>query len=157
MTPKSIFAAVLVFLPIPALAQTFDASGVWTYTSENEVHPVADDLVAIHVVQAYESFEPVSPDYPLPEATGRCFGAFLIRAGQASGSGYCHIVDTDGDMFISEWIVEGLDAERMITGSWSVIDGSGKYSGASGSGTYRSGEDASGIFENEVTGEITLN
>jgi hypothetical protein len=157
MTPKSLFAAVLVFLPVPALAQTFDASGVWTYTPQLVPHPVADDLVALHLSSSYDRFEPVSPDYPLPEATGQCFGAMLIRAAQASGGGNCHIVDADGDMFISEWIAEGMDAESMTTGRWALIGGNGKYSGASGGGTFRSGADASGTYRNEVTGEMTLN
>ena len=153
MTPKSIFAAVLVFLPIPALAQTFDASGVWTGTSASVTHAVSDDLVAVHINVTHDRLEPTSPDNPAADATGQCFGALLIQAGQASGSGNCHYVDGDGDMLITEWTAEGIDADGWTTGRWALIEGTGKWSGASGGGSYRAGPDAM----NEITGEMTLN
>ncbi len=157
MTPKSIFAAVLVFLPVPAFAQTMDASGAWIFTPASVPYPVAHNLVVIHVNNAYDRFEPAGPDHPAAGAAGQCFGAILINAGQASGRGNCHIVDGDGDAWVSEWIVEGIDADRMTTGRWAIIDGTGKYAGASGSGSFRAGADASGTYKNETTGEITLN
>ena len=157
MTPKSVLVAVLVVLPAPALAQTIDVTGVWIYTPQIEVHSVADDLTALHLSSVYDRFEPASTDFPIPDASGKCFGAMLIRAGQASGSGNCHIIDGDGDMYISDWIVEGMDADRRTTGRWTLIGGTGKFSGASGGGTFRSGQDVSGAYKNEVTGEMTLN
>jgi hypothetical protein len=157
MTPKSVFVAVLVFLPVPALAQTIDVTGVWSYTSELEAHPAGEDLVALHLSSVHDRFEPANTDFPIADASGKCFGAMLIRAGQASGGGNCHIVDADGDMYVSDWIVEGVDAANMTTGRWTLIGGTGKFSGASGGGTFRSGQDASGAYKNEVTGEMTLN
>ena len=156
MTPKSIFAAVLVFLPVPAFAQTIDAAGVWTGTPGSVVHAVAEDLVAIHVNLAHDRFEPASPDNPAANTTGQCFGSLLVRAGQASGGGNCHYVDVDGDMLVTEWAVEGI-AEGWTMGRWTFIGGSGKFSGASGSGAYRSTQNAPGGYRAELTGEITLN
>jgi hypothetical protein len=157
MTPKSLLVAVLVFLPAPVLAQTVDVSGVWNYSPDIEQHPAGENLVALQLNQSYDRFDPASGDFSLPEATGRCFGAMLIDAGQGSGSGNCHYVDADGDMWISEWIVEGVDADSKTTGTWNFIGGTGKYAEASGTGTFRAGPDASGDYKNEVTGEMTLN
>jgi hypothetical protein len=157
MTPKSFLVAVLVLLPAPALAESFDASGVWTFTPEIVPHPVAEDLVALHFSASYDLFEAAGPDFPGADATGRCFGAMVIRAGQASGNGNCHTVDGDGHEIITEWIAEGTDDDGKTTGRWSVIGGNGKYAGAEGGGTWRSGPDATGAYKNEVTGEMTLN
>ena len=156
MTPKYVFVAVLVFLPVPASAQTIDAAGVWTGTPGSVVHAVSDELVTVHVNVTHDRFEPASQDNPAANARGQCFGALMFRAGQPSGTGNCHYVDGDGDMLVTEWVVEGL-ADGWTTGRWTFIGGNGKYTGGAGTGAYRSTQDGSGGYRAELTGEMTLN
>jgi hypothetical protein len=157
MTPKSFLVIALAMLPTSGRAESLDAAGIWSGTPANQVHPVSDDLVVIHVTTSHDRFEPVHADHPAANSTGQCFGAVVIRAGQATGSGNCRYQNDAGDVLATTWVVEGVDADGQTYGRWEIIDGTGLWSGASGSGTYRTTQNAEVGYRSELAGEITLN
>ena len=116
MTPKSFLVAVLAILPNPVLAQSYDAAGTWTFTPAAETYPVSEDLVVIHLNHSHDRFEPVNADHPAADASGQCFGAIVIRAGQPSGSGNCHYRDGQGDALVTQWTVEGMESDGRTRG-----------------------------------------
>lgn len=157
MTPKSIFAAVLVFLPAPALAQSIDAGGVWSGTPASEMHQVADDLVVIHLNVSHDRFEPVDAEHPAADASGQCFGSVLVRAGQPTGSGHCHYVSAEDEQLVTSWTLESIDQDGATSGRWEIVSGSGRWADASGSGTFRTTQGAEEGYRTELSGELTLN
>jgi hypothetical protein len=59
-----------------------------------------------------------------------CIGAMVLKAGKAiSGNGYCDTVDADGHVW---WLTWSAGSEKS---NWTVVGGTGKYLGLSGSGT----------------------
>lgn len=157
MIPKSFLVAALAILPTSVLAQSHDAAGTWTFTPAAESYPVREDLVVIHLNHSHDRFEPVNADHPAADASGQCFGAIVIRAGQASGSGNCHYRDGQGDALVTQWTVEGVEPDGRSRGQWEIVDGTGKWAGATGGGSYLSGPDGAGEYKAELTGEMTLN
>ncbi|WP_343115717.1 hypothetical protein [Ostreiculturibacter nitratireducens] len=156
MKLKLFWATVLFALASPAVAETYDAGGTGHGTAMNEAMPVSEDLVVIHAVSQYDRFDTTDPDSPMSSLKGPCFGSLVIKAGQVSGDGNCHYADKDGDMVIMAWTAEGLSDDGRTMGSWSVVGGSGKWAEASGGGGFLAGEDAAGVYTNEITGEVML-
>lgn len=81
-----------------------------------------------------------------------CYGTAIVspEGEQLSGSGSCHTVDEDGDTW-SAWYTGATGGE------WGFINGTGKYAGISGGGTWENDvEYADGKAANTWTGSWTI-
>jgi hypothetical protein len=61
--------------------------------------------------------------------TFHCVAVFQVMDGKSSGKGYCKDMDPDGDFFIIEFTLVGMDATTRFlqgTGKWKGITGEGK-------------------------------
>ncbi|MFA3915997.1 hypothetical protein [Ruegeria hyattellae] len=139
-----------------AWANSYDAHGTGIATSSSVTTQVSEGLIVVDVHTDYEKFETVDPQNPLTTATGPCFGAIMIKAGQVSGGGVCNYTDHDGDMAIISWVPQGIGRDGLTLGIWSVEGGTGKWDRASGGGAFRAGTRDDGTYRNDVTGAITL-
>ncbi len=156
MTRSLVCAGLLAVLAGPAIAESYDATGVAYATSSSMQMPVGETMVVIHAATDYDRFEMSDADNPLASLTGPCFGSILVNAGQVSGSGNCHYTDGDGDIAVLEWQAEGMSDDGKTAGSWSILGGTGKWAEAEGGGTFNAGDDESGNYRNDITGEFTL-
>lgn len=148
-------AAVAVFGGA-AFAETYTVDGTGMGSDSNEVMPINDDLIVIKAASNYTGFETSNPDNPLATLKGPCFGSMVIEKGKVSGGGNCHYTDADGDVAIMTWTAEGMGADGKTMGSWRVSGGTGKWTEATGGGSFNAGTDASGTYSNQVTGELTM-
>jgi hypothetical protein len=91
------------------------------------------------------------PDHPLNRASGECAGACVTGAdGDTACMGSCTWVDHDGDVAFFTWT--GADE-----GTWTLAGGTGKYSEASGEGTWKADAVyAGGITGNSWSGKIEM-
>lgn len=148
-------ALCLALLATPVAARTFDVKATGYGTMTADTHSVTDQLAVVHATTAYEGFRGEDPDNPMAGLTGPCFGSILIDEGSVSGGGHCHYTDPDGDSVILKWSANAMK-EGRTQGTWAITGGSGKWSGATGKGTFDAGTDASGDYTNNVTGEVTM-
>jgi hypothetical protein len=89
--------------------------------------------------------------HPLNNAAGDCGGGCIIDAeGNATCMGSCTWVDNDGHLALFTW-------DGQNSGSWKLVGGSGKYTYASGKGTWEgTGAYPGGIVKNSWRGEIDI-
>jgi hypothetical protein len=66
-----------------------------------------------------------------PDISQHCVGTTLTHAGQRIARGYCTFMYPDGDRAVIEVTRNGEGP-----GSWRFVDGTGKYAGVTGEGTY---------------------
>ena len=134
-----------------------DVSGVAKGTTNSEITPIDKGHVLINIASTYKVFEVNDPSNPFKDMTGKCWGAFEIKAQSASGSGNCAFTDASGDKNYNYWTANGLAPDGAVLGTWTLIAGTGKYLGASGGGGFHSLTDREkGTAVNTVTGAITL-
>jgi hypothetical protein len=148
-------AACFAVCGTSVFAGSIDATGVGKGSVQNEVIPVSEGLVVVHSNTTYEGFDGVGADNPLADATGKCWGSIMIKAGAVSGGGLCNYTDGDGDTAIMGWSPEGVTQDGRTTGSWSVEGGTGKWAAATGGGAFDSGM-TDGVYSNKITGEFIL-
>jgi hypothetical protein len=94
------------------------------------------------------------PSSPLDQSAATCYGATIVSASgePGAGSGHCEAIDKDGDVWML-WFRN--DAHG---GPWGYINGTGKFEGIEGGGTWAEGPqwpDGRGINTWETT--YTLN
>jgi hypothetical protein len=137
-------AAVLAFCaPGSAVAATTTVKGKGTYFVKRALMPLGDGGAVIHTTATTVASADVSVGGVL---FGECAGLVHISGdGQAKSRVYCNFAESDDDVFVIEADM-GLEG-----GAVRVIGGSGKWKGASGTGTLkRTGEsDANGTYEYE--------
>lgn len=150
-----VIAACFAVSGTSVLAGSIDASGIGKGSVQNEVIPVSEGLIVVHSNTTYDGFEGVGDGNPLADATGKCWGSTMIKAGAVSGGGLCHYTDGDGEIAIMSWSPEGVTQDGRTTGSWSVEGGTGKWASASGGGSFDSGV-TDGVYSNKVSGEFML-
>ncbi|HYN23126.1 MAG TPA: hypothetical protein VE078_19360 [Thermoanaerobaculia bacterium] len=90
------------------------------------------------------------PSSPLNESATTCIGATVVSASgePVAGSGHCEAIDKDGDVWMLWW---RNDAHG---GPWGYINGTGKFEGIEGGGTWAEGPqwpDGRGINTWETT------
>lgn len=77
---------------------------------------------------------------PFNNALGDCMGRLIVSAegNVLSGSGMCFLLDYEGDGLNQAWTFEeaGTSTCPDMCGSWRIVDGFGKFEGATGSGTW---------------------
>ncbi|MCR9085869.1 MAG: hypothetical protein NXH97_03895 [Rhodobacteraceae bacterium] len=155
---KFTIAALLAVAAASAHAGgTFDSTGTAKGTSQSDIFPIAENHMIMHSQTEYDSMDMSAANHPFNGMTGSCFGAIEIKVPAASGSGNCAFADGDGDLSASRWIVTGMTPEGALTGSWTVIGGTGKFAGSTGGGGFEMMNDReNGTFENMLAGAVTL-
>jgi len=123
-------AAALTLFAGHALAESYATSGTtyFAQTAEPFALPTGEKVVqftwsGLHMAD--------NPAYPSDGAAQDCAGTLWIAAdGGTTVRGACTLTDKDGD-------VEALTFEgTRETGAFTVTGGTGKYQGATGSGSY---------------------
>lgn len=158
MTFKTVLTATIVLAATGAHAETMMTKGKGMGQAETQIMQMGEDHMIMHTNTAYSTYEMDSADDPMQGMSGPCFGAMEVMAGKVSGSGYCAFTHQNGDMASIHWSATGMSPEGAVTGEWHVTGGTGKWMGATGGGTFSSMTDqATGMSENTVEGEVTLN
>ena len=91
--------------------------------------------------------------------TAHCVGANRITEKHVAAHGYCKFQSINGDTYVGEYSASGPPGSE---GTWTVLHGTGKWSGIKGGGPYRvitQGRPiAAGTFQscNRATGKYTL-
>jgi hypothetical protein len=67
--------------------------------------------------------------------TYHCVGVLKRMAGERTENGYCKFMDVDGDFTIRQYSRMGAGNPQ---GNWQVLQGTGKWQGATGKGTFKS-------------------
>lgn len=92
-----------------------------------------------------------------PDASQHCVGVRLTQGDRTTVRGYCATMYPDGDQTVIE-----VSRDREESGTWRLIDGTGKYAGATGEGTYefitqaRPVQEGTWQYCNRVAGSVTL-
>lgn len=150
-------AAIALGVAAPSAAQTFDAAGVGRGDNRSTIRPITDDRTVVMALTEYEIIEGLEADNPLAGLSGPCFGMFEIAGEAVSGGGYCTFDDPDGARAVIRWTAEQAASPSEMGGAWTLLGGSGRWAGATGGGTYELVSDPdTGLFTNQVSGEITL-
>jgi hypothetical protein len=92
--------------------------------------PLSADGLVLSRDQLTGTIKSTPPGDKIDKSIQTCIGAIVLKAGKAiSGNGYCDTVDADGDVW---WLTWSAGSEKS---NWTVVGGTGKYLGLSGSGT----------------------
>jgi hypothetical protein len=94
------------------------------------------------------------PDNPFHLVNFDCAGAVAMAAGGESGvmAGTCSGVDGDGDVYTLWW-----KGDDLTGGTWGLMNGSGKFEGIEGGGTFSTGLNwTDGKLINRWDGEWTM-
>ena len=67
--------------------------------------------------------------------TSHCVGVLKRMAGERTENGYCKFMDADGDFTIRQYSRIGAGNPQ---GNWQVLQGTGKWQGTAGKGTFKS-------------------
>jgi hypothetical protein len=129
-------AAVLLLLaPVPGAqaAQKVSGSGYGFYVRKSrDTYKLADER-KVDQESNTGYLTTAQPDNPLNMNTQNCSGTTIADSDgkTGSGSGYCINFDADGDAAWM-WFRGDLNA-----GTWGFIDGTGKFKGIDGGGTWK--------------------
>ncbi len=116
---------------VAATAQTnesFTTSQCWV--SRAEMVTLSDERFA-YVFSGTGTLR--SDTEPFDGLASRCVGLANTFGDSPRESGYCEYLDADGDRFIASWSVTAPGQ-----GEWRFVDGTGKFEGIAGEGTYQS-------------------
>ena len=67
-----------------------------------------------------------------------CAGVFIFLKGVGKSQGYCVVTDSEGDRYLFEVNQDNLKLEHGLQeGKFKIIEGTGKFSGIQGGGSYK--------------------
>lgn len=134
----------------PAVAESISGNGVGVVTElPGETQELADGRTYTTVGNR-QILLAEDPDHPFHHVAIDCAGACVLEGESGPCRGSCTGIDPDGDMIFLTWT--GQD-----NGEWWLEDGSGKFEGASGSGTWKSeGAVGAGFNKNSWEGTIEI-
>jgi hypothetical protein len=148
---------VAATLHLPANAgSAFDAAGTAKGTDKSVTHQLSEDHLVILNAANYASFTPDTPDNPMRNLSGDCFGMLEIRGPVPLGSGYCQWVDSDGGGVTIRWQTTSLSREGASNGIWAFLGGTGKWDGVKGGGSYSVSNAGESNRINTVRGAFVL-
>lgn len=128
---RYLFALIGMIAAITARSETMNIEATGHYVRINE--PAFIELAGDHeMYPGYRRHISVANDDGSAESHW-CFGSNIMNDSDLEfGAGYCTAVDEDGDVYWT-W----FEVARRGGFNWQVMGGTGKYSGATGSGTSR--------------------
>mgnify|MGYP006303926459 CR=1 FL=1 len=143
---RLIAAACCIAAGTAALPGEIATSGMGKGMSKNTPHALGEAHILVQMHTEYEDFTFEAEGHPMTGMSGPCFGAIEIKAGAVSGGGKCLYTDAEGEMVAMDWTAGAMDPSGVMTGTWAVSGGTGKWMAASGEGTFSS-------MTNQETGE----
>jgi len=153
---KATFAALvplaLLLSDLPAAAGEIAAEGVAIFTNTtNRRSDLANDRTMLTIVQK-GILDDRDAKSPLHLSQQDCSGTvYSVQKNPPYGAGSCVTVDRDGDAWWLSWTSDGEKG-----GSWTAIDGIGKYKGVAGGGTTRYLLNLKDRTAVEYSGRLTL-
>lgn len=138
-------------------AETYDSSGVVTGQSASTMMPLSDGHMVLFLPSSHDNFDMVAEAHPFEDMAGNCNGSVEVLGLMARGSGHCVYTNSADETLVVSWIAQNLDADGAFHGKWTIVDGSGAMSSATGGGNFASLTDSSsGIQTTTLTGAMTL-
>ncbi len=131
----TILGLALIHAPAAGEAAELDKSGgyditnCWAGTSNAIVHSKA------HIALSYTLTGSARSNVaggPFDKTSFQCVGVVRVMQGTATGDGICEYVDADGDKTLGKATRTGNPG-----GEWTFINGTGKYAGITGGGSYK--------------------
>jgi hypothetical protein len=104
---------------------------------QSEVLELTDDHILITLIDRNSGyfFDPPNDKTPFQHAAGPCRGTLEIKAGVASGGGWCVRTNPEGGRILLSWEVSP-DIENGVHGTWMAEGVSGNAVGWKGGGTW---------------------
>lgn len=137
--------------------EVFDGAAIGTGQAQNEIIALGENHLVMHAVGIYGPVATADVRNPMTGLPGKCFGSIEILGASASGSGHCVFAEGSSRAVVTGWEVTGVGADGSITGEWTVIGAGGSATGLTGGGSFSNLTDrATGMFTNNITGELTL-
>jgi hypothetical protein len=136
----------------PAAAESYETSAYSLFEETNTTRDnLADGQVMITITSA-GTFVTDNPDIPLNQSLYKCFGTFVVSADgtESKGNGFCSGIDLREDVWWVRW------TGSIGGGTWTFIDGTGRYQGMTGSGQWQQADAGFGRDVNTWTGTIEL-
>lgn len=139
-----------------ASAESYDIGGTSIGTSTNKYVPMGETHI---YVDLNSQFQLPAENTPMDGMSGECMGYMQIAVGAgAEGKGMCVWTDADGDTWFGPWDINGMTPDRASLGTWYVAGGTGKFTAATGGGTFSSQTNPqTGETKLDVSGSVTLN
>ncbi|NND70382.1 MAG: hypothetical protein HKN43_02280, partial [Rhodothermales bacterium] len=109
-----------------------DMKGVSSGKAVSTMYQLAEGHMVLASMNEYTKFTMEAAEHPFSSMQGNCFGAIEIRVPAAGGSGNCAFSDGDGDTSFNRWTVSGMSEDGALVGTWTIIGGTGKFTGSSG-------------------------
>jgi hypothetical protein len=145
----------LAFSACAAFAERVSFDGTQYFGINPAVHAFKGGAAIVHW-QGRATMTTKNPNSIFQNLILECAGVIDVRKeGEWKAEGYCDHIDRDGDAWVGHW----WGNHTMQAGKWEFIHGTGKYAGASGSGTSKYSElksGANGLAFAEVTGFVDL-
>jgi hypothetical protein len=140
MTPKtsSIVCALLLAIPAYGLAQ--EASGRYATANGQEMTQELPDGSKIQISHYTQISFANDSNHPLDNMSSDCVGRFHMAANDTlvTGDGMCTGFDAQGNSATFWWRVDQANTSDCpdLCGSWGYFNGTGKFKGIEGSGTW---------------------
>jgi len=125
-------AAAAACCVLSAFAADLPREGRYDFTSCYSGVSTPIQFSKTHSANTYEqtgTSRSASPGGLFDKSTFRCLGIGQSFDGKTAGTTVCEGVDSDGDKYLSHFVIEGSNAHRT------VVAGTGKYEGIVVSGT----------------------
>jgi len=140
-----------------AIAESFDAGGVASGTTEVTPMPLEEGRMVMALTTTYDSMMGNDDSNPLAGMRGECTGSALQDGEALEGSGFCVFKGDGADAALVRWTATGRDSAGAMTGDWELRGGTGRFEDGSGGGTFSSVVDPeTGAAENTIAGNIDL-
>ncbi len=138
-------------------AEIYDTSGVVTGQAASTMMPLVDGHTILFLPSSHDNFDMVAEGHPFEDLAGNCNGSVEVLGPIARGSGHCVYTNSADETLVVSWIAQNLDADGVFHGKWTIVDGSGAMSSATGGGNFASLTDSStGAQTTTLTGAMTL-
>ena len=130
--------SLVAFTSASALAgERVSITGHYGGHDESEVLELTDDHILITMIDHGSGYfiDPPNDRTPFQFAAGLCRGTIEIKAGVASGDGWCVRTNPEGGRILLSWEVSP-DTDTGIHGTWLAEGVSGNALGWKGGGTW---------------------
>lgn len=140
MTPKtsSIVCALLLTVPVAGFAQ--ETSGRYATSNGQEITQELPDGSKIQITHYTQISFAADSSHPLDNMSSDCVGRFHMSANDTpvSSDGMCTGFDGQGNSATFWWRMDEANTSDCpdLCGSWGYFNGTGKFNGIEGSGTW---------------------
>lgn len=136
----------------PAAAEHYETSAYSLFEETNTTRDPLSDGRTIVTIASAGTFVTDNPASPLNQSLYKCFGTFVVSAdgAETTGNGFCSGVDPREDVWWVRW------SGSIGGGTWTFVDGTGRYQGVTGSGRWQQSDAGFGRDVNTWEGTFEL-